>query len=198
MNMKLINLDKIIALILLALTILFLVVSMTNQTFFDWVFERHHNQWSWYIRPIFLIPFCFFAYKRNWTGISITVFCLFTSMFWFNRPEFVSDNVMTFLQFEKDWLYGEWNYKKTILIITVPISFFALGLAFWKHSLIMGLGVVVLMATGKIVWSIQNAGESGKSIIVPAILGLLICSGLIFYGFKKLERKKQGNANMRS
>jgi len=105
---------------------------------------------------------------------------------------------MTFLQFEKDWLYGEWNYKKTILIITVPISFFALGLAFWKHSLIMGLGVVVLMATGKIVWSIQNAGESGKSIIVPAILGLLICSGLIFYGFKKLERKKQGNANMRS
>jgi len=76
-----------------------------------------------------------------------------------------------------------------MLIITVPVSFFALGLAFWKRSLLMGLGVVVLMATGKIVWSIQNAGESGKSIIVPAILGLLICSGLIFYGFKKLERK---------
>ena len=193
--MKLINQDKIIALIFFALTILFLVVSMTNQTFFDWVFDRHHNQWSWYIRPIFLIPFCFFAYKRSWTGISITVFCLFTSMFWFNRPEFVSENVKTFLQFEKDWLYGEWNYKKIMLIITVPISFFALGLAFWKRSLIMGLGVVVLMATGKIVWSIQNAGESGKSILIPAILGLIICSGLIFYGFRKLEQKKQRNAN---
>lgn len=180
---------KIIALLFLALTILFLVVSMTNQTFFDWVFDRHHNQWSWYIRPVFLIPFCFFAYKHNWTGISITIFCLFTSMFWFNRPEFVSDNVETFLQYEKDWLYGEWDIKKIMLIITVPISFFALGLAFWKHSLLMGLGVVVLMATGKIVWSIQNAGESGKSILIPAILGLLICSGLIYYGFKKLEKK---------
>ncbi len=109
-------------------------------------------------------------------------------MFWFNRPEYVSDNVKTFLQFEKDWLYGEWNLKKIILIITVPISFFALGLAFWKRSLLMGLGVVILMTIGKIVWSIQNAGESGKSIMIPAILGLLICSGLIYYGFKKFEK----------
>ena len=188
--MKPINQDKIIALLFLALTIIFLVVSMANKTFFDWVFDRHHNQWSWYIRPIFLIPFCFFAYKGSWTGISITIFCLFTSMFWFNRPEVIGDNIKTFLQFEKDWLYGEWNYKKIMLIITVPVSFTALGLAFWKHSLFMGLGVVVLMATGKIVWSIQNAGESGKAIIIPAILGLLICSGLIFYGFKRLEKKK--------
>ena len=188
--MKIINQDKIIALLFLAMTILFLVVSMTNQNFFDWVFDRHHNQWSWYIRPIFLIPFCFFAYKRSWTGISITIFCLFTSMFWFNKPEVVSDNVKAFLLFEKDWLYGEWNYRKIILITTVPISFIALGLSFWKRSLLMGLGMVVLMATGKIVWSIQNAGESGKSIIIPAILGLIICSGLIFTGFKKLEKTK--------
>jgi hypothetical protein len=169
--MKSISHDKIMAVLFLALTILFLIISMTNQTFFDWVFDRHHNQWSWYIRPFFLIPFCYFAYKHSWTGMSMTIFCLFTSMFWFNTPEVVSNNVKTFLQFEKDWLYGEWNYKKIILIITVPISFMALGLAFWKRSLIMGLGVVVLMATGKIIWSIQNAGESGKAIIIPAIFG---------------------------
>lgn len=188
--MKRISRDQKIALLFLALTILFLVVSMTNQTFFDWVFDRHHNQWSWYIRPIFLIPFCFFAYKRSWAGISITVFCLFTSMFWFNRPEVVTDDVKAFLQFEKDWLYGAWDYKKILLLSTVPVSFIALGFAFWKRSLFMGLGVVVLMATGKIVWSIQNAGESGKSILIPALLGLVLCSGLIVYGFKKLEKKK--------
>lgn len=97
---------------------------------------------------------------------------------------------MTFLQFEKDWLYGIWDYKKVLLAITVPVSFIALGLAFWKRSLIMGLGVVVLMATGKIIWSIYNAGEAGKSIIVPALVGLLLCVSLIYYGFKKLEKKK--------
>ena len=186
-KMKKIYSDKTIALLFLILTSIFLSVFMINQTFFDWVFDRHHNQWSWYIRPIFLIPFCFFAYKRNWTGISITIFCLFTSMFWFSRPEVVSENVKTFLQFEKDWLYSYWDYKKILLILTVPLSFFGLGLAFWKRSLAAGLGVVTLMATGKIVWSLQNAGESGKSIIVPAIVGLIICSGLIFIGFKMAE-----------
>ena len=188
--MKAINNDKVIALLFLALTILFLIMFLTNQTFFNWVFDRHHNQWSWYIRPVFLIPFCYFAYKHNWTGISITIFCLFTSMFWFNRPELVSDEVRTFLQFEKDWLQSEWNLKKMLLLLTVPLSFIALGISFWKKSLLMGLGVVVLMASGKIVWSIQSAGESGRAIIVPAILGLIVCCGLIYYGFKRLETKK--------
>jgi hypothetical protein len=182
--------DKLIASVFGLLTIAFMILSMTNESFFQWAFERHHNQWSWYIRPIFLIPFCYFAYKRSWAGISITIFCLFTSMFWFNKPAVVSDSVTTFLQFEKDWLYSEWNYQKWLLIFTVPISFFALGLAFWNRSLFMGLGVIILMATGKIIWSIYNAGESGKSILVPAVLGLLLCSGLIYYGFKRQEKKR--------
>jgi len=114
-------------------------------------------------------------------------------MFWFSRPDAVSENVKIFLQFEKDWLYGEWNYKKILLIITVPVSFILLGLSFWARSLLMGLGVVVLMATGKIIWSIQNGGESGKSIIIPAVLGLVICTGLILFGFKRLERKETTN-----
>lgn len=140
-KMKKIYSDKTIALLFLILTSIFLSVFMINQTFFDWVFDRHHNQWSWYIRPIFLIPFCFFAYKRNWTGISITIFCLFTSMFWFSRPEVVSENVKTFLQFEKDWLYGYWDYKKILLILTVPLSSFGLGLAFWKEVWQWGSGL---------------------------------------------------------
>jgi hypothetical protein len=187
---KAINNDKVIALLFLALTILFLIVFLTNQTFFNWVFDRHHNQWSWYIRPVFLIPFCYFAYKHNWMGISITIFCLFTSMFWFNRPELVSEEVRTFLQFEKDWLYSTWSLKKIALLLTVPLSFIALGLSFWRKSLLMGLGVVVLISIGKIVWSIQSAGASGRAIIVPAIFGLIVCCGLVYYGFKRLERKK--------
>lgn len=175
------------------LTIVFLVGSITNECFFNWVFERHQNQMSWYIRPIFLIPFCFFAYKHSWTGISLTILCLFTSMFWFSKPEIVSDQVKSFLQFEKDWLYLAWDYKKILLILSVPISFFALGLAFWKRSLWMGLGVVVLMATGKIIWSIENAGDSGKSIIIPAIIGLLLCFGFIYYGFRRIDRRNKQN-----
>ncbi len=188
--MKKINKDHIVAIFFAILTVVFIVISMTNQAFFDWVFDRHHNQWSWYIRPIFLIPFCFFAYKHSWSGISITIFALFTSMFWFSRPEIVSADVIEFLQFEKDYLYDEWNIKKIIMALTIPISFIALGLSFWKRSLLIGLGVLILMASGKIAWSIQNAGESGKSILIPAVFGFLICCGLIYYGFKKMKKNK--------
>lgn len=188
--MKGIPRDQFLGLVFLGLTVLFLILFLTNQVFFDWVFERHHNQWSWYLRPLFLIPFCFFAYKRSWVGISATLFALFTSMFWFNKPEVVSDNVISFLQFEKDWINSAWDVKKILLAATVPFSFIALGLAFWKRSLLMGMGVVVLMASGKIMWSIQNAGDDGKSILIPALLGLILCGILIFFGFKRLEKKR--------
>lgn len=181
--------DLIVGCIFLILTIAFIVISMTNKSFFDWVFERHHNQWSWYLRPLFLLPFCYFAYRKSFTGMMISIFALFTSMFWFPKPEIISETVKEFLEFEKEYLHGEWNLSKSLLTLTIPISFIALGLAFWKRSLAMGIGVIVLMATGKMVWSIQNAGESGKAILIPAIIGLLICCGLIYYGFKRLEKK---------
>lgn len=184
------NPDILVAAFFMALTTTFIVLVMANQAFFDWVFERHHNQWSWYLRPIFLLPFCYFSYKKSWSGISITLFCLFTSMCWFNKPEVVPENVKEFLQMEKEWLYESWNYEKGLLIVTVPVSFFLLGLACWKRSLLIGIGVLVLMATGKVIWSIQNAGEAGMAVILPAVVGLLICSGLIFYSYKRRKRKK--------
>jgi len=188
MKINKLNKNQLIVMLFFTLTIFFIAISMTNRYFFDWVFNRHHNQWSWYIRPLFLIPFCFFSYKQNWSGLAITTFCLFTSMFWFPRPEVVSDSVKEFLQFEKDYLYVEWGLNKILLTLTIPISFIALGLAFWKRSLLMGIGVIILMTIGKIVWSVQNAGESGKSILIPAIIGLIICCGLIYFGFKRLKK----------
>lgn len=180
--------DKLIGIVFLALTILFIAVAMTNEYFFNWAYDRHQNQASWFIRPIFLIPFCYFAYKRSWAGLSFTVFCLFTSMCWFSKPDSVSEDVKEFLEFEKQWLMTVWDYKKILLTATIPISFIALALAFWKRSLLVGIGVVIMMATGKIIWSIQNAGEAGKSILIPAIVGLLLCSVFIFFGFRRLEK----------
>lgn len=181
--------DRFIALLFLVLTLLFIAFSLTSPSFFEWVFTRHQNPWSWYIRPLFLIPFCYFAYKHSWSGVSITVFCLFTSMFWFNQPNVVSEQVKTFLAFEKEWLAGSWTVSKLFLACTIPISFFLLGLAFWKRSLLLGISVLIMMATGKMIWSVQNAGDSGKSIFVPAIVGLTLCIVILYFGFKRLEKK---------
>ncbi|HQH19815.1 MAG TPA: hypothetical protein PKZ43_09690 [Bacteroidales bacterium] len=183
--------DKQIAAFWSLLTFFFLILLIAHKPFMEWSFNRHHHQFSWYIRPLFLIPFCYFAYKQSLTGISITIFLLFTSMFWFPKPEIISEQVKNFLQFEKDWLTSSWNIKKIAFSLLVPFSLTALAFAFWIKSLWIGLSVIVLIAIGKICWSVYNAGESGKSILIPALIGLFICCVLIIYGFKKMEKRKK-------
>lgn len=189
MKIKFKKYDKLLAFCFAFLTLVFLVLALTNKEFFNWAYERHQNQLSWYIRPIFFVPFCYFAYKRSWSGIMATIFCIFTSMFWFPRPEFVSEQVKQFLRFEQDWLMGGMDFPKILMLLLVPISFVALGTAFWKRSLRIGLSVIVLIAIAKMIWSVAFGGQSGKSIFIPAILGLTLCIVLISWGFRKLEKK---------
>lgn len=47
----------------------------------------------------------------------------------------------------------------------------------------------VLMASGKFARSRLNAEDSGQSILIPLLLGLVLCLGLIVIGFKTLEKK---------
>lgn len=185
--------DKTIALIFVLLTCLVLLLLILNQNFFEWAFSRHQNQLSWYIRPVFILPFCYFSYKKYWSGISVTIFLLLTSMFWFPQPDFISDEVKQFLTYEKEWLGGNLTFSKVIMILLVPLSLTVLSLAFWKRSIWMGLAVIILIALGKIAWSILSAGESGKSILVPAITGLVICLALIYYGFRRMEKRVSKN-----
>ena len=182
--------DKYIASLFAVLIVLFLILSVTNDSFFSWAYSRHQNQLSWYIRPIFIIPFCYFSYKHSWSGLMGTIFLLLTSMFWFPKPDIINEDVKQFLQYEKEWLGGEWTLIKTLMVLLVPFSLSALALAFWKRSIWIGLSVVVLIAVGKILWSILSAGQSGQSIIVPAVIGLFICICLIYFGFNRLEKMK--------
>src|SRR5687767_8323883 len=64
----------------------------------------HHNVLSWYVRPLFLLPFCFFAYRRSLWGIVLTLLALATSMFWFPVPEHPSWAVNEMLASEREYL----------------------------------------------------------------------------------------------
>jgi hypothetical protein len=182
--------DKFFAVLFAVLILLFLYLAFTNKTFFNWAYERHLNQLSWYLRPLFLMPFCYFAYKRSWTGISGTMFLLLTSMFWFPKPDVVSEQVKQFLEMEKEYLSGDWGYAKILISLLVPISLTALGAAFWKRNLWFGLSTLTFIAVAKMGWSVAFGGEAGKAIFIPAIIGLVVCVALIYIGFKRLENKK--------
>ena len=36
-------------------------------------------------------------------------------------------------------------------------------------------------------------GESGKTVLVPATVGLVICIILIYFGFRRMEKSKNGS-----
>ena len=62
--------DVILSVATLALAIaaagLIAATSSTDE-FVAWAWARHHNILSWYVRPLFILPFCFFAYMRIYT-----------------------------------------------------------------------------------------------------------------------------------
>lgn len=183
------RLDNPLAILFAVLSVLFIVIASASTGFFEWVFARHQNQLSWYIRPLFLIPFCFFSFKKSFAGISITIFLLLTSMFWFPEPTTVNNSVADFLAMEKDYLLGYWGWVKIVTTILVPLSLIALSIAFWKRSLWMGISVMVFIAVAKMLWSVLFGGESGRSVILPAVIGLLICIALISVGFIRMQKK---------
>jgi hypothetical protein len=180
----------IMAAVFVVFTIAFVVLGFTNEGLFNWAFARHQNQLSWYIRPLFLIPFCFFAYRRSLAGIFGTMFLLVTSMIWFPVPVEVGSMVRDFLVMEKEYLTGNWDTSKILITILVPASLSVLAMALWKRSLWMGISTLIFIAVAKMLWSVVFGGESGKAVIIPAMIGLVVCIVMVVIGFIRLEKKK--------
>jgi hypothetical protein len=130
------------------------VVAATGNTneFVAWAWERHHNVLSWYIRPLFVLPFCYFAYRWSLWGMMLSLLALATSMFWFPTPAESSPAVKEMFGAEREYLTANWTLWKILIALLVPASFVALGLAFWKRSLVWGLAVINAAILFKIGW----------------------------------------------
>jgi hypothetical protein len=166
-------------------------VAATGNTdeFAAWAWKRHHNELSWYIRPLFFLPFCYFAYKRSLWGITLTVVALATSMFWFPAPERADPGAAAFLAVEWEYLTGEWSLWKVLLALLVPASFAALAVAFWRRSLVWGLAVINAMVLVKIAWSFYFGDASGGLTLLPsAVVGLAVCDAVILYVARRTRK----------
>lgn len=152
------------------------------QSFLEWAWARHHNVLSWYVRPLFLLPFCYFAYRRSVLGLIVTVVALLSSMFWFPVPRTVSPAVMSALQAEKEYLLGPWSEWKVLLALLVPASFYALAAAFWKRSFLLGLAVINTMVLIKILWTFAMFDrQAALAHLVPALSGLAVINFCVLF-----------------
>jgi glucose-6-phosphate-specific signal transduction histidine kinase len=183
--------NKLLTLLFSFLCVVIIVVMAVDSNFFEWTFARHQNILSWYIRPLFLIPLCFFAYRHNPFGIALTTFLLLTSMFWFPEPAAINDKVKEFLIMEKNYLTTNWSVSKVLISLLVPLSLYLLARAFWKRSIKTGISIIVIIAIAKTLWSIFEGGISGQAVIIPAIIGLVVCIVVIYYGYRQFEKNKK-------
>lgn len=181
--------EKNLTIIFTLLSVLFVIIMSMSDAFFDWSFARHHNILSWYIRPIFLIPFAFFSFKKKPVGIAVTVLLLLTSMFWFPEPSTTNAQVSEFLQMEKEYLTSGWTMAKVFFAIVVFFSMGSLCYSLWHRNKKAGIVILVLIAFGKLGWSVMEGGESGTSIIIPATVGLVVCIAFVYYVFKRMDKK---------
>jgi hypothetical protein len=164
------------------------VATASTDDFVAWAWARHHNILSWYVRPLFILPFCYFAYRRSLLGIVITLLALVTSMFWFPVPENSSSAVNEMLASEREYLTTDWTLWKVSIALLVPLTFAALGLAFWKRSLVWGLAVVNAAILFKIGWTFLFSTEAGAMSHLPAaVLGLALCDALILYVMRRIR-----------
>ncbi len=165
--------------------------------FAGWAWARHHNILSWYIRPLFLIPFVLFAYRRSGWGLAGTLVALATSMFWFPAPAAVDPRVAGFLAMERDYLLGEWSFWKMLMSLAVPLGFLALAAAFWQRSLALGLAVINAMMLGKILWSFAYGERADAMMLLwPALLGMLLCNAAVIAVWRRHQGLRQQGASL--
>ena len=148
---------------------------MTAADFLEWSWQRHHNILSWYIRPLFLLPLAWFAWRRSGIGIVLTLLALATSMFWFPEPATPDPRVDEFLAFEQEWLASQWTTAKIAVTLLVPAGLVAYCLAFWYRSLRWGLALINVMAVGKLVWGVAAGSGTGWAMTAPLLTGLALC-----------------------
>ena len=158
--------------------------------FLSWVWARHHNELSWYVRPLFLLPFCFFAYKRSLPGILVTLLIFPTSLFWFPAPENPSARVEGYLAWERQFLL-EGSFAARIALGLLVVTFFvALAAAFWRRSWMWGLAVINAGTLLKVIWSVAFGGAAGWASLAPSVFTLIVTDAALLLAMRFLKHRR--------
>jgi hypothetical protein len=165
--------------------------------FGDWAYDRHANPLSWYIRPLFLLPLAWFAYRRSGWGIAGTLVALATSMFWFPAPAQPDPRIQEFLDFEWNWLTGDWDGQKVLMALLAPLSLAAFCLAFWRRSVLWGLVILNAMALGKLLWGVVSGDGTGWAMTAPLLAGLVIGNVVFLWALRRLRSRRRHDRSAR-
>lgn len=155
--------------------------------FLNWAWARHHNPLSWYIRPLFIVPFCYFAYKKSAWGMALTVMAVTSSMFWFPAPGTPDPTAATFLEVERQWIAGPLTLAQVVLTALIPVWFVALAAAFKRRSWVAAALVIAAGTALKVAWSFYMGGANAWIIVPPVALGNTVVAAVLIYAYWRTE-----------
>jgi hypothetical protein len=147
--------------------------------FLNWAWARHHNPLGWYVRPLFILPFCHFAYHRSVRGMLWTVVAVTSSMFWFPAPATADPTATTFLEVERQWITGPLTLAQVVLTALIPVWFIALAAAIRRRLWMAG-------------WSFYMGGASAWIIVPPVAFGNAVVAGVLFYAYWRTRHESVG------
>ena len=158
----------------------------------NWAWARHHNPLSWYIRPLFILPFCYFAYRRSLRGMLLAVLGVTSSMFWFPAPATPDPTAATFLEVERLWIAGPLTAAQVVLTALIPIWFIALATALRQRFWVAAALVIVAGTALKVAWSFYMGGASAWIIVPPVALGNVLVAGVLIYAYWRTKYQSVG------
>ena len=143
-------------------------------TFADWAWARHHNEWSWYIRGFIIIAFCGAAWRRHLPAlVGLAIFFPVSAVI-FPAPQTPKPYVVTFLETERTLLESLSFPEMMLFLVTVIAFLWILAAAFWHRSLFYGLLVANLGGAIKLGFGYWAWGDIGAIALVPTLVTALV------------------------
>ena len=181
---------SLICLILLYSLMILLRTYFSGADVGAWIWERHQNQFSWYSRPLFIIPACYYAYRQKLLHVIGFMLLLLTSLFWFSAPEQVPESVSDYLEWEKELFFSN-ESSMPLITLTVAVIIFLFGLfyTFWKRNPWYGLLLINVGTIIKIIVSIGFGKEVGMAAIVPSLSSIAFINFVAFIIWRYYKKK---------
>jgi len=146
----------------------------------DWAWARHHNVWSWHVRPLIIIAFCLAAYLRRVWAVVLCALLFPLSAVLFPAPEIPRPEVFALLEQERLFVTRAGPAGLAVFAVAVIGFLWLLALAFWRRSLWLGVLIANLGGALKVGASVAIWGEAGLATVRPAILTAIVFNLAVF------------------
>ncbi|NRD90693.1 hypothetical protein C8024_16430 [Sphingopyxis sp. BSNA05] len=184
----------IIGVILAYSAIIFASAYLSGADMGAWVWDRHQNLFSWYSRPLFIIPAAYYAYRRKVWHVLGFMLLLATSLFWFAAPEATDPAIREYLQWEADLFFSNESKLPLLgLIVAVLIFLFLLFYAFWQRNPWLGLLVINAGTVLKIIVSLAFGEGTGAAAVLPSLSSLLVINLFAYLLWRRLRKSRRAD-----